>query len=71
MTMMSATLERGTAESMRAGSIVSRAVEPVLTWRARARERWELAGLDDRMLHDIGLTRADVDREYRKPFWHI
>jgi uncharacterized protein YjiS (DUF1127 family) len=70
-TMMSATLERGTAASMRAGSIVSSAVETVLSWRARARERWELAGLDDRMLHDIGLTGADVDREYRKPFWHI
>jgi uncharacterized protein YjiS (DUF1127 family) len=35
------------------------------------RERWELAGLDDRVLRDISLRRADVDREYRKPFWRL
>jgi uncharacterized protein YjiS (DUF1127 family) len=56
---------------MRAGGIVSRAVETVLSWLARVREREELAALDDRMLHDIGLTRADVYGEYRKLFWRI
>jgi uncharacterized protein YjiS (DUF1127 family) len=40
-------------------------------WRVLARGRRHLAALDDRMLRDIGLTRADVDREYRKPFWQI
>ena len=63
--------QRSAAPVLRASSIVSRVVERVLAWRARAHERWELAGLDDRMLSDIGLTRADVDREYRKPFWRI
>jgi uncharacterized protein YjiS (DUF1127 family) len=32
-------------------------------WRARA----HLAELDDRMLRDIGLTRADVAAELRRP----
>jgi uncharacterized protein YjiS (DUF1127 family) len=60
MTMMSATLERGTAASKRAGSIVSRAVRTVLTWRTRARKRAELVALDDWMLRDIGLTHAEA-----------
>lgn len=38
-------------------------------WRQRARSRRELAGLSDRCLRDIGVTRYDADREARKPFW--
>ncbi len=38
-------------------------------WRWRSRERGQLAALDDRMLRDIGLTRADAIRLSRKPFW--
>jgi uncharacterized protein YjiS (DUF1127 family) len=41
----------------------------VLEWQERARQRYRLAELDDRMLKDIGLTRADVTREVEKPFW--
>ena len=41
----------------------------VLEWQERARQRYRLAELDDRMLKDIGLTRADVNREVEKPFW--
>ena len=33
------------------------------------RQRRELLALDDRMLKDIGLSRADAFREGRKPFW--
>jgi uncharacterized protein YjiS (DUF1127 family) len=36
---------------------------------ARVRERRELQELDDRLLADIGLTHADVERECAKPFW--
>ena len=39
------------------------------TWLQRARERRALHGLDDGMLKDIGLTRADIDFEVHKPFW--
>ena len=44
-------------------------MELVLLWRARARDRQELARLSDRMLRDIGITRLDAERELRKPFW--
>ena len=38
-------------------------------WRRRARDRAELAALDDRTLRDIGVARVDVWREIYKPFW--
>lgn len=41
----------------------------VLEWQERARQRRQLSELDERMLQDIGVTRADVDREIAKPFW--
>jgi MFS family permease len=47
---------------------MSKAV-PIGRWIARAGERRDLARLDDRMLRDIGITRLDVLRERRKPFW--
>lgn len=39
------------------------------TWAARVEQRRQLAGLDARMLRDIGRSEADVVRETRKPFW--
>ncbi len=38
-------------------------------WQERAKQRRHLRELDDRILRDIGVSRADIDREYRKPFW--
>ena len=38
-------------------------------WRQRARARRELAGLDDYLLHDIGLSRSQAQFESGKPFW--
>ena len=38
-------------------------------WRRRARSRAELATLDERMLRDIGVTRAEIWHETNKPFW--
>ena len=43
----------------------------LLEWEDRARQRRRLSELDDRMLEDIGLTRADVSREVEKPFWML
>lgn len=38
---------------------------------AVARERNALAGLDDRMLKDIGVTRCDAEREFMRDFLDI
>ncbi|MGF1611067.1 MAG: DUF1127 domain-containing protein [Kiloniellales bacterium] len=40
-------------------------------WQERARQRHDLRSLDDRMLSDIGLSRADVEGECCKPFWRV
>ena len=44
-------------------------LDVLLDWQQRAAERHALRQLDDRMLKDIGLTRADIEAEARKPFW--
>ena len=44
-------------------------VATLRTWRRRMRERDQLSRLDDRMLHDIGITRADALHLSSKPFW--
>jgi uncharacterized protein YjiS (DUF1127 family) len=38
-------------------------------WHRRRRDREQLARLDDRMLLDIGLNRADAEFLINKPFW--
>lgn len=38
-------------------------------WAARQRQRRELGELDERLLRDIGVTRAAALREADKPFW--
>ena len=38
-------------------------------WQQRSAERDRLLQMDNRLLKDIGLNRADADREGRKPFW--
>jgi len=35
------------------------------------RERRELMSLDDGALKDIGISRADADREWSRPFWDV
>ena len=44
-------------------------LETLLIWQERASQRSDLGQLNDRMLKDIGLSRADVMREVEKPFW--
>ena len=38
-------------------------------WQDRRRQRYILQTLDDHMLHDIGISRADVDAEAKRQFW--
>jgi uncharacterized protein YjiS (DUF1127 family) len=49
--------------------VCGRAGGMVREWHRRSRDRAQLAMLDDRMLRDIGVTRADVWNECNKPFW--
>ncbi len=39
------------------------------TWQVRARQRRRLLELDDRLLRDIGISRADAQRLADRPFW--
>jgi uncharacterized protein YjiS (DUF1127 family) len=51
------------------GRAGSAAIDALLTWQERAAERAHLSALEDRILRDIGLSRADADHEASKPFW--
>lgn len=44
-------------------------VDNLFTWQRRRADRLHLQSLDDHMLRDIGISRADVDAEVTKPFW--
>jgi uncharacterized protein YjiS (DUF1127 family) len=52
------------------GHHLGQVIDRLLLWAERSRERHRLAELDDHMLRDIGLSRADVMAEATKPFWH-
>ena len=43
----------------------------LLVWQDRERQRHQLRRLDDRLLKDMGLSRADVKHEAVKPFWRV
>ena len=45
------------------------AVARLLCWHELARQRRALLTLNDRMLKDIGATRAEAEREAGRPFW--
>jgi uncharacterized protein YjiS (DUF1127 family) len=51
------------------GSRSASLLRHMLAWLERARGRRALLALDDWVLKDIGLTRADVMHETDKPFW--
>ncbi|MGM0560745.1 MAG: DUF1127 domain-containing protein [Pseudomonadota bacterium] len=46
-----------------------RIFETPIVWMERWEHRQKLRQLDDSILRDIGLSRADIYREARKPFW--
>ena len=55
--------------SMIMKSLLVGVADNVVSWQQRAMQRHHLSGLDDRLLKDIGVTRADVESEISKPFW--
>ena len=48
---------------------LTQASDGLVTWLERTRQRHALMALSDEMLHDIGLSRFEVERESRKWFW--
>jgi uncharacterized protein YjiS (DUF1127 family) len=53
------------------GSLLGRCLTGLLRWLDRGRQRHALRELDDRLLDDIGVTRAAAEREVATPFWRI
>ncbi len=49
--------------------LLIRLFDAVTTWQERASDRRHLAGLDERMLRDMGIDPADAFEEAEKPFW--
>jgi len=49
--------------------VVTRLFDQVMYWLDSARQRRHLGELDDRLLRDIGLSRAEVEHELSRPFW--
>jgi uncharacterized protein YjiS (DUF1127 family) len=50
-------------------SLLARAAATLRLWRKRVREKRALERLDERDLHDIGVSYSDVYAELRRPFW--
>ena len=59
--------ERASASSF--GSRAAALLRHTLTWSERIRQRQALAAVDDWLLKDMGVSRADAMREYDKAFW--
>jgi uncharacterized protein YjiS (DUF1127 family) len=51
--------------------LLMRAFDMVGEWRARARDRHQLACLGHRELRDIGLSPGEAAMEAAKPFWLV
>ena len=50
-------------------TLPERIADVLYEWQRRASDRHHLRQLPDRMLKDVGLSRADVEGEAGKPFW--
>jgi uncharacterized protein YjiS (DUF1127 family) len=51
------------------GATIAQMVATVQEWRERRRQRFDLMALDDHLLKDLGISRADAEREWAKPGW--
>jgi uncharacterized protein YjiS (DUF1127 family) len=63
-------LSEGARTALAAAAMpIERAADLFVRWRRRVADREHLLTLDDGMLRDIGLSRADIEVEASKPFW--
>ncbi len=60
---------QGFAERLIAGAVA--VFDLLIEWQARENQRRHLMTLDERLLRDIGTSRADAEREFAKPFWQV
>ncbi len=67
---LSTAVLRGIARAVTIGlGVLWGVVERAFSGYERWRQRQALMRLDEHLLKDIGLSRADVEEEVRKPFW--
>jgi uncharacterized protein YjiS (DUF1127 family) len=59
-----------TSLAIGAAAPFARAIRRLVRALKNRRDAHRLAGLDDRMLADIGLTRSDLHDAYSEPLWH-
>jgi len=50
-------------------TLPERVLDTLTLWQTRTEERRHLRSLDARTLNDVGLSRAEIEREASKPFW--
>lgn len=53
----------------RATGFLASAFDAPFVWLERFQDRRRLVDLDDHMLRDIGLTRAQAEEAAARPFW--
>ena len=58
-----------TPEKPAKDTLINRIAARLYRWYSIARERRQLAEMSDWMLKDIGISRADADREASRHFW--
>ncbi len=49
--------------------LLKQVVAMLVTWWRIHRDRRQMIAMSDDMLRDVGLSRADVEREFQRPFW--
>ena len=60
---------RGTGKGIILNRTLAGLVEWLRAWNRRRRDRRLLAGLDDRVLRDMGIDRVAVERDSAMSFW--
>ena len=72
--MIASLSRRSHAASATAGrkadkGLLKQIVASLSIWWRIHRDRRQMFAMSDDMLRDVGLSRADVEREFQRPFW--